>query len=85
MLPEPFNDFEVYATLAAAEAGVTAMGASSQDVRAVRCNTAGTLVVSKSGGATAALPFLAGETQHINIRGIVQAGSSGCVPITVFR
>lgn len=82
MLHEPFNDFEVYATLAAAEAGVSATG---QDIRAVRCNTAGTLVVSKSGGATAALPFLAGETQHVNIRGIVAAGSSGCVPITVYR
>lgn len=82
MLPEPFNDFEVYATLAAAESGIVATG---KPVRAVRCNTAGTLAVLESGGQTVALPYLAGETQHVNIRGIVAASSTGCVPITVYR
>ncbi len=77
------GDFAVYASLAAAETGVVATGRLPF---AVRCETAGTLVVKASaGGASVALAFKAGETQYVQIAGITAAGSSGCVPITVYR
>lgn len=82
MLPEPFSDFEVYANVAAAEAGVSGAGAP---IRAIRCSAAGNLVVKKGGGVTVALPFLAGETQHVNISGVVAAGSGAVGPIVVYR
>lgn len=82
MLHEPFSDYDVYATLAAAEAGAVATGVP---IKAIRCNTAGTLRVTKSGGVNVDLPFLAGETQYVTAHGIFAAGSTGCVPITVFR
>lgn len=74
--------FEVFASLADAEAGVDAAGI----VRRVRCETDGTLVVKRAcDGTEVALPFKAGETQDVLIVGIVETGSSGCVPITVHR
>ncbi len=82
MHEKSFGDFEVYTTLAAAEAGVLATGDS---VKAVRCGAVGTLRVAKSGGATVDLPFAEGETQYVHIRGVSAAGSTGCVPITVYR
>jgi hypothetical protein len=74
------NDFEAYASLATAAAGVTKLSFR------VRCETAGTLVVKKAaGGTNVAVMFKAGETKEIAITGIVEAGSSGCVPIEVYR
>ncbi len=83
MAPFTSGDYAVYASLATAEAATLNTGNS---VRAVRCETAGTLVVKNpAGGANVALPFKAGETQYVQVAGIVAAGSSGCVPITVYR
>ncbi len=83
MRPESSGDFAVYATLADAAAGGTAQGRATI---AVRCEAAGTLVVKRSaGGDSIALPFKAGETQWIQIAGVVVSGSSGCVPIPVYR
>ncbi len=77
------GDFDVYASLAAAESAITGSGRA---ITAVRCETAGTLVVKKgAGGASVALPFKAGETQYVSIAGITASGSTGCVPITVYR
>lgn len=83
MQPFSFGDFAVFATLADAAAASLNIGSS---VRAVRCETAGTLRVrSPAGGALVDLPFKAGETQHVQIAGIIEDGSTGCVPITVYR
>lgn len=81
------EDFHVYATLAAAAAGVTTENTNTKRVVAgIRCETDGTLVVKKTAGAvTVALPFKAGETQAVRVHEIVEAGSSGCVPVTVYR
>lgn len=81
--PLSSGDFDVYASLAAAEAGVLATGST---VRAVRCQTDGTLRVKKAtGGGLVDLPFKAGETQCVQITAIVAASSTGCVPITIYR
>lgn len=77
--------FRVYASLAAAAAGVTAELVAKGPCRAIRCDTSGVLVTKgASMSDTAALPFAAGERQDVQAVALVESGSSGCVPITVF-
>lgn len=77
------GNFDVYASLAAAEAG---QSTSVKPARAIRCGTSGTLRVKRCAGAAVVdLPFAAGETQAVQVTSIVATGSSGCVPITVYR
>jgi len=78
------QDFDVYATTAAA---VTATGNSTFGVtRAVRCESAGDLAVKRaSDGVTVILPFSAGETQPLQITGVVASGSTTAGRITVYR
>lgn len=52
--------------------------------RAIRCDTAGVLIVKNRHNVSRTLRFQAGETQYVVARSIVSAGSSGCVPITVY-
>lgn len=78
------DDFDVYTSVANAE---TATGNGTLGVtRAVRCGAAGTLVVRRAkDGTNVAVPFAAGETQPLQVTGVIAAGSSGCAPITVYR
>lgn len=77
--PEP----RVYASLAAAESGVTAMIAAGWRIAAVRAGADGTLRVKSASGETVDLPFLEGETQTFELTGVAETGSSGCVPLVV--
>ncbi len=78
--------FAVYSSLALAVTGVATVSAARGPCRAIRCDTSGTLVTKGAamGSSTAALPFAAGERQDVQAVALVEAGSSGCVPITVF-
>lgn len=77
------GDFDSYATLALAAAGQTS---ARPLTRQIRCDTAGTLVVLKAaGGGSVALKFSAGEKKDVKVIAIIEAGSSGCVPIEVLR
>jgi hypothetical protein len=81
-MPDPsdsFQDADTYASLAAAEAAPRAR------YRAIRCEAAGTLAVLVPGAVTKTVPFKAGETQRLECVGVVAAGSSGCVPVTLFK
>jgi hypothetical protein len=76
------EDFDVYATLAAAAAGQTSAVKMTSEIY---CHTAGVLVVKKPGGSTVALNFLAGTTKRVRATAIIESGSSGCIPVEVFR
>lgn len=76
---DSFQDADTYASLAAAE------GAPRARYRGVRCEAAGTLVVLVPGAVAKSIPFKAGETQRIECVGVLAAGSSGCVPVTLFK
>lgn len=49
--------------------------------RAIRCGTAGKLILRKPNGQTKPANFAAGETRSIRASAIIASGSSGCVPI----
>ena len=51
--------------------------------RAIRCGTAGKLILRKPNGQTEAANFAAGETRSLRASAIVASGSSACVPIEV--
>ena len=78
--------FAVYSSLALAVTGVATVSAARGPCRAIRCDTSGTLVTKGAamGSSTAAMPYAAGELQMVQAVALVEAGSSGCVPITVF-
>lgn len=78
--------FAVYSSLALAVTGVATVSAARGPCRAIRCDTSGTLVTKGAamGSSTAAMPYAAGELQMVQAVALVESGSSGCVPITVF-
>lgn len=79
---EPSADYEQFASLAAAEAGQTIQ---QKPTRMIRCLADGTLVVKQPDGTQRTLTVEAGIDEPIVAIGIVASGSSGCVPIKVYR
>lgn len=78
--------FKECATLAAAEAYLVVDASGGGQSIGIQCGTAGTLVVKQAyDGESQTLTFAANERKDIACIAIVEAGSSGCIPVTVYR
>jgi len=76
----PSGDFEEFASIAAAVAGMTGIS------RRVVCLADGVLVVKQSHlGTSRTITVKAGVAEDIAIVGFVSSGSSGSAPIKVYR
>ena len=77
----PSESYEEFASLAAAEAGLK----PDAPARRIRPLADGTLIVKQPDGTSRTLTVKAGVDEPIVAIGITAAGSSGCVPIKVYR
>jgi hypothetical protein len=74
------GDFEEFSSLASAQSNF------SGTTRRIVCGSDGTLVVKQAeGGTQRTITIKAWVAEEICVTGFVAAGSSGCVPIRVYR
>lgn len=78
----PSSDYEEYSSLANLENGQTL---SKSPTRMVRCLADGTLIAKQPDGTSRTLTIKAGVDEPIVAIGFTATGSSGCVPVKVYR